>query len=230
MQNMVGQLDAADASWERALELVRPLGDDRAVAALLHRLSNTSIRRGDVDRARNLAQESLEGHRRAGGFPKGETQALTTLAWVAKQEGDFDHALELLREARAKAAAAGFRWWEAGTLANIGAVSFEMGRLDEAAASTREALSISHSMHDRNGVVYELRLLAEIEAARGDARLAALLCGAIETEGHRLPIRLWAAHNWARDPVVPSSLDPDDLAEGRRLSLDDAVALALDAT
>jgi predicted ATPase len=230
MQNMVGQLDAADASWERALELVRPLGEERAVAALLHRLSNTSIRRGDVERARQLAQESLEGHRRAGGFAKGETQALTTLAYVACQDGHLDRALELLHEARVQAAAAGFRWWESGTLANIGAVTFELGRLDEAATATREALALSHPMHDRNGIVYELRLLAEIEASRGNARLAALVCGAIETEGQRLPVRLWAAHNWARDPAVPSGLDPGDLAEGRQLSLDDAVALALEAT
>jgi predicted ATPase/class 3 adenylate cyclase len=230
MQNMTGQLDAADASWERALDMVRRLGDDRAVAVLLHRLSHTSLIRGNIQRGRKLSEASLEGHRRAGPFPKGETQALTSLAWAAHLEGDPEHALELLAEARAQAALAGFRWWEAGTLANSGAITLGMGRLDDAASSVREALSLSHPMHDRRGVVYELRLLAEIEAVRGDTRLAALLSGSIEAETERLPVGPWAAHNWAREPVAPPQLDAGDLAEGRQLSLDDAVELALEAT
>jgi tetratricopeptide (TPR) repeat protein len=228
MQNVLGQVDASDASWEQALAIVRRLGDDRAVAILLHRFSNTAMKRGDPRRVRELAEESLEGHRRAGHFPKGEAQAMTSLAWVAQQEGDFEGALELLHEARAKAAEAGFRWWEAGTLANIGAVSLQLGKLDDAGASMREALSISNGMRDRRGVVYELRLLMENAAAGGDARLAAILAGAIEAEEGRAPVGRWV-HSWAREPVeVP--LDDEALDEGRRLSLDDAVALALGAT
>jgi predicted ATPase/class 3 adenylate cyclase len=228
MQNVVGQVDASDASWEQALTIVRRLGDDRAVAILLHRFSSTAIRRGDVRRVREFAEASLEGHRRAGHFPKGEAQALTSLAWVALQEGDLEGALELLREARAKAAEAGFNWWEAGTLANIGAVSLQLGKLDDARTSTRRALSISNAMRDRRGVVYELRLLMDNAAAGGDSRLAATLAGAIDAEAARAPVGVWV-HGWAREPVE-ASLDGEALEEGRRLSLDDAVALALDAT
>jgi predicted ATPase len=229
MQNMLGQLDATDESWGRALAIVEPLGDDRAVAILLHRLSNTAMRRGDTDLARELAEKSLEGHRRAGSFPKGEAQALTSLAWVAQQEGDLELALELLREARTQAAEAGFRWWEAGTLANIGAVSVQLGRLDDAGSSTAEALAISRTMHDRRGMLYGLRLLAEIAAARGNPRLAGTLGGAVEAEAARAPIGRWV-HSWAREPAEPSPVDSDALEEGRRLSLEDAVELALDAT
>ena len=227
MQNMLGQLDETEVSWGRALAIVGPLGDDRAVAILLHRLSNTAMRRGDRDRARELAEKSLEGHRRAGPFPKGEAQALTSLAWVAQQEGDLERALELLREARTQAAVAGFRWWEAGTLANIGAVSMQLGRIDDARSSTAEALAISRTMHDRRGILYELRLLIEIAAARGDMRLACTLSGAVETEAARAPVGRWV-HSWAREPADPTVLDDEALEEGRRLSLDDAEDLALD--
>ncbi len=228
MQNVVGQVDASDASWEQALTIVRQLGDDRAVAILLHRFSNTAMKRGDPRRVRELAEASLEGHRRAGPFPKGEAQALTSLAWVARQEGNPEGALELLREARAKAAEGGFRWWEAGTLANIGAVSLQLSKLDDARTNMREALSISNAMRDRRGVVYELRLLMENAAAGGDARLAATLAGAIEAEVERAPVGRWV-HSWAREPVE-APLDAEALEEGRQLSLDDAVALALGAT
>ncbi len=183
------------------------------------------MKRGDARHVRELAEASLEGHRRAGPFPKGEAQALTSLAWVARQEGNLEGALELLREARAKAAEGAFRWWEAGTLANIGAVSLQLGKLDDARTNMREALSISNAMRDRRGVVYELRLLMENAAAGGDARLAATLAGAIEAEVERAPVGRWV-HSWAREPVE-APLDDEALEEGRRLSLDDAVALAL---
>ena len=225
MQSVAGQVDASDASWEQALTIVRRLGDDRAEATLLHRLSANAMRRGDPHRVRELAEASLEGHRRAGHFPKGEAQALTSLAWVAQQEGDLEGALELLREARANAAEGRFRWWEAGTLANIGAVSLQLGKLEDARTSMREALSISNAMRDRRGVVHELRLLMEHAAAGGDARLAATLAGAIEAEAARAPVGRWV-HTWTREPVE-APLDDEALEEGRRLSLDDAVALAL---
>jgi hypothetical protein len=82
-------------------------------------------------------------------------------------------------------------------------------------------------MRDRRGVVYELRLLMDNAAAGGDSRLAATLAGAIDAEAARAPVGVWV-HGWAREPVE-APLDDEALEEGRRLSLDDAVALALDS-
>ena len=83
---------------------------------------------------------------------------------------------------------AGFRWWRAGTLANAGEVLVELGRLDEARSRAQQALAMSRSMHDRFGVVYELRLLAEIDAAAGDLRRAGVLLGATEAEHQRAAV------------------------------------------
>ena len=82
----------------------------------------------------SLAEESLAGHRRAGSFPKGECQALGSLAWVALQEGDHERALELLQQSCALAEEAGFRWWLAGMLTNTGVVSLELGKIGRALA------------------------------------------------------------------------------------------------
>ncbi len=78
-----------------------------------------------------LAEESLAGHRRDG-FRKGETQALTSLAEVARAEGDLEGALALLLESRPIAEEVGFRWWLSGVVARIGAVSLELGKLEDA--------------------------------------------------------------------------------------------------
>jgi len=227
MQNYLLRLEASEVSWTEALAIHRRLGDDRGVATLLHRLSNTAIRRGDWARAQCLAEESLALHRSGGGYPKGEAQALGSLAAVARTEGDLDRTLELLNESVDLAESAGFRWWLSGMLAQIGEVSLELGNVDEARASVQRALSLSSAMHDRRGIVHELRLLAEIAASSGDTRLAGVLLGAADAENERAPVGPWL-HGLPRRP-----LERDDAAlerglhEGRRLELDAAVALAL---
>ena len=100
MVNMLGDIDLAIQRWEQALEIARTLGDDKAVAILLHRLSDMARLRGDLPRARALASESLAGHHRSE-FGKGETQALTSLAEITRAEGDPDGALALLQESPA---------------------------------------------------------------------------------------------------------------------------------
>ncbi len=229
MQNATGQADASERSWDEAMAILRRVGDERGIAILLHRYSNTAIRRGDVARVRTFAEESLAAHRRAGRFPKGEAQAVSSLAWVARQEGDLERALELLDESGRMCDEAGFRWWRAGTLANAGEVLGELGRLDEARSRVQQALAISRSMNDRFGVVYELRLLAEIDAATGDLRRAGVLLGATEAEHQRA-----AVGPWIQGSTKPSHLvEVDDpqfargREEGRRLELDDAVGIAL---
>ena len=95
----------------------------------------------------------------------------------------------------------------------------------------RQALSVSRAMHDRKAIVYELDL------ARRDRRhdgppvgAPALLWGAAEAESERAP---QAAGSTARSSRSVSSRIADaefeeGRAAGRELSLEDAMALALD--
>ena len=101
----------------------------------------------------------------------------------------------------------------------------EVGSIDEAQASVEQALRLSHAMHDRRGTVYELRLLAEIAASAGDERLAGTLVGAAEAENERLPVGRWI-HEWRPSPTEHERASVEfeaGRAEGRELSLDDAV-------
>jgi predicted ATPase/class 3 adenylate cyclase len=227
MRNLL-QLEGSEESWTEALAILRTFGDDRGVATLLHRFSNTAIRRGDWPRVRELAEESLALHRRVGN-PKGEAQALGSLAAAARAEGDPERALELLRESCELADSVGFRWWHSGMLATMAQIQLELGRLDEAKTSVRKALAQSHAMHDRRGVVYELGLLAEIDASAGDARLAGVLIGATEAENERAPAGPWL-HGSPKPSALLESADPEFARgrdEGRLLELDAAIAVAL---
>jgi predicted ATPase/class 3 adenylate cyclase len=228
MENAVGRPEVAEELWEHALEIARASDDRRAIAVLLHRLSHVAIARRDFPLVRALAEDSLAGHR-ASGFPKGEAQALSSLAVAVRAEGDLEGALELLHESARIVESIGFRWWHAGALAQIGLVSLELGRLDDARLSTREALVLSRGMDDRKGIVFELRLLAEIGVRSGDVECAGKLSGAAEAEDERMPVGRWIhAVMEPERTLVHDERFEAGRSLGRELSLEQATTLALE--
>ncbi len=111
-------------------------------------------------------------------------------------------------------------------LARIGAVSLQLGRLEDARSNAGQALAHSRAMQDRKAVVYELGLLAEIAAESGDRRHAGILWGAAEAENERAP-----AGRWIHGAVEPERVlaHADEAFEqgriiGRELSLEDAMS------
>jgi tetratricopeptide (TPR) repeat protein len=177
-----------------------------------------------------LAEESLAAFHSVGGFAKGEAQALTSLAEVRQANGDREGALELLEESRRLATTSGFRWWQAGTSARIATLLLDQGRLDDARVNAERALALSSSMHDRSAIVYELGLLAEIHAQTGESERAGMLWGVIEAEEATAPIGRWIHGPVRFQPRLTDAEFEDGLEDGRALSLDDAIALALGAT
>ncbi len=155
---------------------------------------------------------------------------LTALADVELAEGRREQALELLYESGRIAEEIGFRWWLSGVRARIGGTCLALGRLEEAAANTREALSISASIRDRRALVAELVLLAEVAAVSGGRKLAGTLFGAAEAESERVPASPWfhAPHSPDRVLAHADSELECGRAEGHRLSLEAAVSLALE--
>jgi len=85
-------------------------------------------------------------------------------------------------------------------------------------------------MHDRKGVVYELGLLAEIDAKTRQRHRAGVLWGAAEAERERAPAGRWL--HGAVEPERVLALADSEFEEGRalgrELSLDEAMALALE--
>ena len=210
---MLGRVELAEQHWEQALAIDRRLGNELGAAILLHRLAHTAVQlRGDLARGRALAEESLASHRRTG-FRKGEAHVLATQADIARAEGDLDGALELLHDARRIAEETRFRWWLSGVHAKIGAVSLELGKFDDAARSTRDALSLSRAMNDRRALVYELGLLAEISATTGSSRHAGTLWGAAEAEHERMWVGSWLFGTVEPERVLAHS--DDEFERGR---------------
>ena len=168
MENMHGQHDRCRGRCSRVRSrsrAPRTTSERSRCSSIASRTPSHSAETGSACRhSRRRASPAIV----ASDFAKGATQALTSLADVAIAAGELEHALELLQESRDLCESVGFRWWLAGNLAKIGAVSLALGRLDDARESTQDALSISQAMRDRKAVVYELGLLAEIDARAGE--------------------------------------------------------------
>jgi predicted ATPase/class 3 adenylate cyclase len=221
----------AERLTEQSLALYDELGDERGRAVMLHRVGLSALWAGDVGRARSLVEESQAIHeRRKDRF--GVAQTLGALGAIAREEGDEDRAYELLTEsgAIAREFPGGFAdWWAAGTLAERASLALSAGRLDEAEAHAREALSLAESLQDRAGRVLGVGLLAAIAAARDQHERARRLWSAVEHEDAVFPLGGWRRHRRACETLIRQSgaLGSEGVADDR-LTLEDAARLALD--
>jgi predicted ATPase/class 3 adenylate cyclase len=230
--NPAGQDEVAEQAYRTSLGLFRELGNRRGVATLLLRLGYSALYRGDVVAAHELGRESLDLHR-ANGNRRGESQALTLMGEVLVAEGDPEQGLELIARGAELAGEEGFSWWRARALRTMVDCTLELGRSDDARHWLAESLEHTAKLGDRRGIVLTLARLARIEADRGDLHRAGALWGAVEAEESRADLGAWA--QLRADLAAPVLAHEEAAAfargrlEGRRLSLDEAVELALAA-
>jgi len=226
MTYITGNFEEGSRDIERALAAFRELGDDARAAHLLMRQAIEAHRTGDPARARSLIEESRALHR---GGPADEAQILYVLGDIAFGDGRGDEALELHARSAELAGQVGFDWWRQGALNHYVEYALELGRLTEAEEPLRELVQSSHSIGDRMHLIYSLAQVARLASARGDARRAGRMWGAIDAESERAPVGQWEAdREEAATHVVRD--DPEferGVAEGRRLTLDQAVEEAL---
>jgi len=115
-------------------------------------------------------------------------------------------------------------------VAELAAISLKAGRLDEAEAHAREALALADGLRYRAGRVFALGVLACAAAERGHLERAGRLWGAIEDEDAGAPHGGWRRQRPAFEERLLRFTGPElerGLAEGRELTLDEAVAIAL---
>jgi len=188
---------------------------------------------GDVERATALFEESLDLSRRQ----QDRLSVAQNLQWlgsVALRRGDHRRAIELLTESLTQQQALGDRPGAAWSLHLLGRVFFDQGHTERASGLHLESLALHRDTGEHTGVAASLRGLARAAHARGDARSAARLFGA--ARGHEV------ATSPGSPPTAPGEDDElSDLrkslgdeafdlawAEGRAMSLEQAVAYALD--
>jgi len=224
--DLAGEYELAERQWEEGLELYGDLGDDRGVASVEHRLAVSAWRRAEWDRVQQLTESSLELAR--GRFPTVEISGYWLLGQLRLAEGDAEGATALTRRGADMAAKVGWLWWESGQRYELLILALRRGDFDEAEREGRAALRIEREQENRLWALYTIAGLAQTALARDDFAQAALLWGAAENEGRRLP--KWADERERRGGSLVGEARPEFLVaveRGRELELWDAVAIAL---
>jgi predicted ATPase len=227
-EDISGHIEEAGRRYRESLALYDELGDDHGRAVLLHRLGIHAMRKGDLERARELIGESHEIHERHADV-WGLTQTIGTLGAIERDAENPERARELISESAALANEIRHRWWESGMLAELAQLDLAAGRIDEGKATALKALTLAEEIRDRPGRVFSVGLLARAAAESGESKRAGLLWGAIEDEDAGAPLGGWRRHRQASEQRILELAGPEferARIEGRELTLDDAVELA----
>jgi predicted ATPase len=227
--HLAGRHETGEEIWSKSLAIFEQLEDEHGRAVLLHRLGISAMWQGDLGRARDLVEASDEIHQRTGDV-WGRAQTIGTLGAIARDEGDVRSALELVRESAALAREAAVPWWESGALAELACLSLDTGLLKEGEARARESLVIAEQLRDRPGRIFGVGILARVAAERGQSLRAGRLWAAIEDEHAGAPLGGWRRHRQTCEDRIRELAGPEfdrGRAEGRALTLDDAVSIAL---
>ena len=243
-----GDIDRAEESYAIALDLFRDAGDKPGIAEALDNLGTIASIEGDLVRSQALREESL-ALRRAGNDQREIAGSLINLGTVAYQKHDFGRAIELYEEARTLSAEANDQVLLAISLGNIGGAlarkahdRAEQAAVDakdvaemraSASALIRQALSISRDLGDRERILDDFLMLADV-AVSTDPKQTALLLAAAESlaaaTGHQLASIDREYHSSLVSTARQSLGDAEFEAAwraGERLSLDEAVKAAL---
>lgn len=228
-----GDLAAASAHLDRAIELSDQVGAGRIRARSLVTAAYIRAASGDLDAAQRMAREGRE-LARAEGHRDVETEAFTALGQIARAQGRLEESEALLLKGVAGAHEIGHRWQESSASWMLAKVALDRGDSRTAADRVKLCIRLMWSEGDRTSTLVGLHTLAAASAGLGDPERAAILLGAVASAGERIgysPERMDPQDASRTVARVRKGLDPASfqqaLEEGRRLSLDDAVAMAV---
>jgi predicted ATPase/class 3 adenylate cyclase len=231
----IGDAEAARVRAEEALGLHRELGDAWGFAYSGMMIGNALAEAGDLASAQPVLEESLRAFLELGDEHYTGV-ASVNLAWVSGDLGDKERERALHEENLGRAHALGNRTLEAHSIAQLAMLAREEGRLREASTMLKESLRIFRELGDRLELAMNLGRLANVLALTGSVGPAARLLSSSEalTEKLGASVSWWAGERNAKTlAIIRAQLDEAALSEaweqGRALTVDEAVALALDS-
>jgi predicted ATPase len=227
-------LAVAREHWDVAAGSFRRFGHDRYLASALAWSAVTHV--GDPLRYDDALRRSAEAVAlaRTVGEPALLGHVLNNRGELAREHGDLELALAAHEETLALSMDLGDRIGVSVVLTKLGHVAAERGRAEEARLLYRQALELAWSLGRQPLAAWDLCLLAGPETVLGRAPHAARLVGAGEQAMRVLDATSYPGDRAQRDRVerrLRDALGDEEFerlrAEGERLSLDEAVTLAL---
>ncbi|MEV4532461.1 DUF4062 domain-containing protein [Asanoa sp. NPDC049518] len=231
MSFITGQLVRGRAQLEKALPLLREIGDEDATARTAGMLGQLALARGDYDLARDLLDETRQISERLG---EEWMIALyyTRLGLVPLSEGDFAAATEQFADGLRLARKTNDHLGEVVALYSLAVAALASGDAETAATNLASGLRVSAKAGDEPGAGLFLEAMANLAARGGDTERAVRLVSA----ARKLQTVTGAAWMRAYVPAWPDSggpeldarLHPEAWALGTADNFGSAVAYALE--
>jgi predicted ATPase/DNA-binding CsgD family transcriptional regulator len=215
--------------------LAESLDDQTAAAWATQWSGRAAMLQRDVPRAAELFSDALNRHRSLGNW-SGVVVTLYHLALATSLLGD-SRAAEIGEEMLALCEQRRLPWSTSYALWTVGLEMFRQGNRARATALLRDSVRLRQAFNDRLGLALCLEVLAWTAGAEGRHLRAAELCGAAQLFWRATAAsltgygRLATSHDEC-EAQAQAALGQETFREavkrGQALSLDDAVALALD--
>jgi hypothetical protein len=228
-----GDPATTQAHAEEARTLYEELGHAWRVAHATFWLASGIADLREFARAKDLFAESGRRFRELGDA-YWTLFATRMVAWMLYELGDRKGARELHEANLERIRGAGYRGLEATTVGALASYAAEDGRVEDALALSAETLRLYLELGDRNGVAQQLCRCAGALATAGRAETATQLLACSEALHEDLGTTMLPhliVENEKTLAKIRAALDDAALAEardqGRKLSADEAVAIAL---
>ena len=185
----------------------------------------------DNERARMLYLEAGDVAR-ACGHTEGLAAVAANLGEIAYEEGALESARTYSQRALELYGELADAGGEAVALVNLALVALAEGDIDEATAFLVSSLRLAKKHGDKPKIYFCLVVAAEVAAHRGETARAARLLGASDALSEEMGLADTYPEQKKQRARIESVLDGDDAAqaaqaEGRALTLEEAVAYAL---
>jgi predicted ATPase/class 3 adenylate cyclase len=225
-----GDYEAMEPYVMESLEIARELGDEGAIAEAEYNLSFVEqILRGDWEACARLL-DAAEARFRAIGDRAGLGRVAMARSFIGNSRGDFastrnyaEQALEYLRDT-------GDHETYGQALGSVALANMELGEYDTADETMRQILRINLDSMNTTGYLMGFYFLSTLANARGDYERSARLWGAAEGLEERLqahvPRTLFEYYSGPSEEHLPAERAEPLKAEGRAMSLEDAIAYA----
>jgi predicted ATPase/class 3 adenylate cyclase len=229
-----GDMATARAHYRREGALAEELGDEHYLAEARYNEAFTfSLEPGEFADAQKLALEALERFRKLGDRP-GEGKALWGVVNSYVFAEDRGPAKELVEQAIEISRELDDRFQLGWGLFTRGLIKFQDGDVPAARSSYRQALDLFEETHDVTGYALTLDGIAALDWSEGIEDRAMRLAGAAATITAVRGASGAAVNRWAAGFYPQDLLERAPLASayevGRKLNVDQALALAREAT
>ncbi len=231
-----GDYVSAPQLFAESIAIRRALEDQAGTASVLMNEGWIGLRTGAYTQAVGPLEESLALYRQTGDLD-GTAWALAGLGEVAFRQGDLPRALALHEESLKLRRELGHKWGTAISLAGLGWVALRQGNRERAIELIGESMGIRLEMGDKGGLAWCLERLAEIAGTQQERDRAACLLGAAQTVRTGIGSIVDPGDQQAHAHTIAtlrSQLGDVAFAQawaaGERLTLEEAVAYARDAS